>query len=102
MKKVILALSAVMVLSACGNNMKTKMGLVKQSPDEYMVISRAPLTLPPDYDLKPVSDMSQKQNYDKLQGYSAGEQSLLTKMNAQETPDDIREKVEEELKLLNE
>lgn len=53
MKKLVIALSFVALLSACGA-IKKKMGFEKQAPDETTVTTRAPLTLPPEYDLKPV------------------------------------------------
>ena len=48
------SLIAVMVLalSAC-SDVKKQLGLTKQSPDEFKVVSRAPLSLPPDYSLRP-------------------------------------------------
>ena len=46
-----LALAGV-VLSSCGGA-KEMLGLEKTAPDEFAVYSRAPLSLPPDYSLKP-------------------------------------------------
>ncbi len=48
------SLIAVMVLalSAC-SGVRKQLGLTKQSPDEFKVVSQAPLTLPPDYTLRP-------------------------------------------------
>lgn len=43
---------AVATLNACGDA-KKMMGLEKTAPDEFAVYSRAPLSLPPDYSLKP-------------------------------------------------
>jgi len=43
---------AVLALSGCGNKVKQQLGLGRNSPDEFMVVKRAPLTLPPDYDLR--------------------------------------------------
>ena len=41
-------------LSACSDGEAGKfLGLEKKPPDEFSVVSRAPLTLPPDYGLKP-------------------------------------------------
>ena len=37
----------VLALSAC-EGVKKQLGFTKQSPDEFKVVSRAPLTLPPD------------------------------------------------------
>jgi hypothetical protein len=39
-------------LAACGD-VKKLMGIEKTSPDEFAVESRAPLTIPPDFDLRP-------------------------------------------------
>ena len=41
-----------LAVSACGG-FREQLGLEKQSPDEFRVVSRAPLTLPPDYSLRP-------------------------------------------------
>ena len=42
----------VLALSACAGVQK-QLGLTKQSPDEFKVVSQAPLTLPPDFTLRP-------------------------------------------------
>ncbi len=42
----------VLALSAC-EGVKKQLGFTKQSPDEFKVVSRAPLSLPPDYNLRP-------------------------------------------------
>jgi hypothetical protein len=42
----------VMLVSAC-SNWKQAIGIEPTSPDEFAVESRAPLTLPPDFDLRP-------------------------------------------------
>jgi DUF3035 family protein len=41
-----------MLVSAC-SNWKQAIGIEPTSPDEFAVESRAPLTLPPDFDLRP-------------------------------------------------
>lgn len=45
-------LTGVITLSAC-SGAKEMMGLEKSAPDEFAVYSRAPLSLPPDYTIKP-------------------------------------------------
>ena len=45
-------LAGLFVLSGCGGTAK-KLGLVRTPPDEFAVSRRAPLTLPPDYHLRP-------------------------------------------------
>lgn len=51
---IILLTSAVAALSAC-SNAKEKMGLTHRAPDEFAVVKRAPLAMPPDYELRPPS-----------------------------------------------
>lgn len=46
-----LALS-VPLLGAC-SGFQDQLGLAKSSPDEFRVVARAPLTLPPDFSLRP-------------------------------------------------
>ncbi len=50
---VFVPLTFVCVLSACGESTKEQLGLGRQVPDEFLVVKRAPLTLPPDYSLRP-------------------------------------------------
>jgi len=40
-------------LSACGGGVGEVLGLENKPPDEFSVVKRAPLTLPPDYGLRP-------------------------------------------------
>jgi len=51
-KNIAVLVMAVAGLSACGDT-KEMLGLEKSAPDEFAVYSRAPLSLPPDYALKP-------------------------------------------------
>ena len=44
---------AVLVLSACDDSTKRSLGLSRTSPDEFAVLKRAPLSQPPDYNLRP-------------------------------------------------
>jgi hypothetical protein len=44
----------MVLLSGCGGgNWKQSLGIEPTSPDEFAVESRAPLTVPPDFDLRP-------------------------------------------------
>lgn len=45
-------LSAILVLGGC-TNLRQALGMDRTGPDEFAVESRAPLTIPPDYDLRP-------------------------------------------------
>lgn len=51
-KNIAVLVMAIAGLSACGDT-KEMLGLEKSAPDEFAVYSRAPLSLPPDYALKP-------------------------------------------------
>jgi len=46
-------LAATLVLAGCGDSTKRALGLTKSAPDEFAVVSRAPLSQPPDYRLRP-------------------------------------------------
>jgi hypothetical protein len=49
-----IALLTLTLLSACaGGSVQNALGLGKRSPDEFAVVSRAPLVVPPDFDLRP-------------------------------------------------
>ena len=47
------SLASVLLLSGCSGNWKQAIGIEPTSPDEFAVESRAPLTIPPDFDLRP-------------------------------------------------
>lgn len=84
MKKIIYSLALIVMfgcLSACSSIKKT-MGIEKTAPDEFLVTSRAPLTLPPEYDLRPVSDGSVMNPAvtNQAEDFSEGEQALLSKL----------------------
>jgi hypothetical protein len=46
-------LPALALLAGCGDEMKKQFGLGKNAPDEFQVVRRAPLSLPPDFALRP-------------------------------------------------
>ena len=92
MNKVLLAvalLAGVGVLSAC-SDMKKSLGIENSAPNEFMVTTRAPLTLPPDFDLRPVSSVTAARQEVAPQAvpqaapqpatFSEGEQALLSKL----------------------
>ncbi len=103
MKKVLfLTFCAVLVLSACSQSTKQKLGLAKQAPNEFMVVSKPPLSLPPEYDLRPVegmkvlpADMSVRTD-----GMSQGEKELMANIQAENSEEDIKTKIDAELKEL--
>ena len=48
-----IAIAALMTLTACGENVREAFGLARNTPDEFAVRARAPLSIPPNYDLRP-------------------------------------------------
>lgn len=46
-------LCTVALSTAACSSAKKQLGLTRQSPDEFSVVERAPLSLPPDYTLRP-------------------------------------------------
>ena len=66
----------VVLLCGCGLTQQD-LGLEKTSPDEMLVISRAPLSIPPEFDLRPVVEESSLVDED---GLSRGEKELLSQM----------------------
>src|SRR5690349_9546598 len=71
---ILIALSAL-ALSACGgNSVKETLGLERSAPDEFRVVSRPPLSVPPQFSLRPPA------TYDTTGGDSASRQaqSLVT------------------------
>lgn len=47
-KTPLIAFAACLILSACSNGVKEKIGLNRTSPDEFQVVTRAPLEVPED------------------------------------------------------
>ena len=70
---------ALLSLSACSTATKEKLGLSKKAPNEFMVAPRAPLSLPPEYNLRPV--VEPQEQLDDDEGLSESEQGLLDKIN---------------------
>jgi hypothetical protein len=111
-----LALLAGLVLSGCGEARKA-LGYDKSPPDEFRIVSRAPLSLPPDYALRPPQPgASRPQDQSSPQqarqavlgssgapvrpaapaGASAGESALLAKVGSPRNDPRIRELVDRE------
>jgi hypothetical protein len=115
----------VLALSACSDVQK-QLGLTKQSPDEFKVVSQAPLTLPPDYTLRPpepgiprpqegTTSQQAKNAVFRLQqpqagtlepklesdDRSLGELSLLKAAGADQTNPNIRRLIDAETQRLN-
>jgi len=84
MKRIVYVMALTVVfasLSACSGVKKT-LGLENSAPNEFLVSTRAPLTLPPEYDLRPVADSENLSPAITGQAaeFSKGEQALLSKL----------------------
>src|SRR5882672_3746842 len=49
----LVTVGAMLALSGCGGGVRQALGMTKHSPDEFLTVTHAPLTLPPDYTLRP-------------------------------------------------
>lgn len=47
------ALVSAIAAAGCSKETKQQLGLAKTAPDEFAVVTRAPLSVPPDYTLRP-------------------------------------------------
>jgi hypothetical protein len=110
-KNIIAAVLCVVSLAAC-QNVKKELGVGRNSPDEFTVVKRAPLTLPPDYELRAPAEgtlappsAAVEQARSALMGETTGELSgksgdaddvLLQKMGATGADPNIRSVIAEE------
>lgn len=108
--------SLVMILSAvalagCGSGVKKTLGLERSAPDEFAVVERAPLVVPPNFNLVPpdpgaprpqenhVSDtakglvLGSQSSAPKAANGSAAETSLLKQAGAAQSDPNIRKQL---------
>ena len=111
--RIALTIGTCLMLAACGDDASDAFGYGKSAPDEFTVISRPPLILPPDYNLRPPGSGTARAAIPKPnevakilvlgrdagtpQKNSLGEDILLENAAAtQPTGDSIREMIENE------
>ena len=111
-KRVILISFCAFALSACEST-KDNLGLTRAPPDEFQVVKRAPLSVPPDYTLRPPAPGAPRPqelsaNADAAQtvfgegaaeprqNVTSGEAILLVRAGADEADPQIRETVDQE------
>ena len=107
-----------LALAGCGNSFRESLGLTRTAPDEFQVIAHAPLSMPPDINLKPPAPGAPRPQEpatrDQAQSIvvgastgepaplidlsdrSTGEAALLTTAGAVDVDPNIRQIVEEE------
>ncbi len=113
-------------LSGCGGGVKETLGLNRQAPDEFQVVSRPPLAIPPEFKLRPpepgapptgmgtAQDMGRTALFGQGAssqgggwtregaGLSGGEQAFLSAAGADQAAPDIRSLVNRESSQLAE
>ncbi|MBL8833062.1 MAG: DUF3035 domain-containing protein [Rhodospirillales bacterium] len=120
----LLLLAASLALGGCGEARKV-LGWEKAPPDEFRIVSRAPLTVPPDFGLRPPAPGAARPNEASAQDAartavfgpdrpavqsaagraasgSAGEQQLLGRIGADRIDPGIREQIDRETQSLAE
>ena len=122
--RVVAALPLILPLGACNSDwLRSVAGIDKHPPDEFQVVSRAPLDLPPDYSLRPPRLGAQRpQDTTPIQkarqtvfragasdqvlpdaaqtNRTPGENELLKEAGAADAPPDIRQLVDVETSRL--
>ena len=102
-----LAMAAAAATSGCGG-MSNALGMSKVAPDEFRVVTRAPLTLPPDYSLRPPAPGEARPQelqpdaearaalfgQDVARNASAGERSLVGRAGAEAADSSVRDQVD--------
>lgn len=100
-------LAASVVASGC-SSVQRSMGMTRTAPDEFRVVTRAPLTLPPDYSLRPPRPgEARPQELDPSteartalfgddvgRAASAGERALVSNAGATTVDSEVRETVD--------
>lgn len=114
----LLMLAAGAALAGCGDIRETA-GIKKTAPDEFAVVRRAPLSVPPNYDLRPprpgeravpqIDPRAQSQvavfgvadqGLTRPQAESASEESLLRTLKIEKVDPSIRQQVDRESAVL--
>ena len=119
-RHVLLVILAAFTLSAC-ENAREAIGIGKQSPDEFAVVTRAPLSMPPDFGLRPprpgaerpqeksvtdsardllVKSTEAERSQQQALATSKGESALLAKAGATNSDSSIRRTLNRESSIL--
>ncbi len=112
----VLGLALLIPLAGCGDDMSRTIGLTRDAPDEFTVTTRAPLSMPPDFALRPPrpgasrpQELSERQQAEATlspttalggapAGTSPGQQALV-RAAGPTAPRDIRNQVDAEAQL---
>lgn len=109
-----------LLLAACGGgeDVKEKLGLKAPPPDEFAVVTRAPLAVPPDFTLRPPrpgegrpNELSVKEQAKQTvfgvatkpaPEQTAGQKGFLNKLGANNSDPNIRSSIDTEIKEMEE
>ncbi|PCJ70199.1 MAG: hypothetical protein COA62_06215 [Rhodobiaceae bacterium] len=106
---------AVASLSACGGSLAENLGYGKDAPDEFSIVTKAPLVIPPDYALRPPRPGAASPRATSPQALAravllgqataaedttAGEQALLASAGATNADPNIRAIINDETRAL--
>lgn len=115
--KCALAMGVALGLGACSGSLSESLGYGKESPDEFAIVTKAPLVIPPDYSLRPprpgapsplkTSPHAVAQSAllgtpigEGDENRTAGEQTLLANAGAVGADSSIRELIDDETRAL--
>jgi hypothetical protein len=107
---------ALILLGGCSDKLSRTFGLTRDAPDEYTVTTRAPLSMPPDYNLRPPrpgaprpQEQSERQQAEEAlvpalalgapQGTTSPGQAALLQEAGPVAPADIRRRVDQDARL---
>jgi hypothetical protein len=105
--------SSLLLLGGCSDGLSRTFGLTRDAPDEYTVTTRAPLSMPPDYNLRPPrlgtarpQEQSEREQAAEAlvpqlalgtpQGSVSAGQAALLEQTGPPAPADIRSRVDRE------
>ncbi len=55
--RILMVFCLILSVAACSGMTKEKLGLAKKTPNEKLVEQRAPLSMPPEFHLRPVNEV---------------------------------------------
>jgi len=112
MNKTLMFCAAALLAAGCSSKVKESLGLERSAPDEFAVIERAPLTLPPSFDLVPPTPgaprpqegttsaaarglvLGSESSAGRVPSASRAEQSLLNRAGAASADPQIQQKLD--------
>ena len=92
----------LLFISSCSNSLKKDLGLTREIPDEFRVISQPDLSIPPNFDLVPPSYPIQNYNFGKQEtmhgskNFTHDESGFIELLKLPNASDKIRDEITEE------